>query len=216
MTKRVRITGWGAASGPLRLGPVTLVALAVVGCSSNEVFDFDRSAPDEFAVVSRAPLSVPPDFNLRPPAPGAPRPQEGTTTDRARATVFGQPLDVEDTGRFTVAADGRVIERSALATTGEEALLIRAGADRAEPGIREIVNRETAELIEANTFLLDRILFWRGQRPQGEVVNAAEEAERLRQNRIAGQPLTEGETPTIERRREGPLEGLFGIRGAGT
>ena len=38
--------------------------------------------PDEFAVESRAPLTVPPDFDLRPPEPGAPRPQEKTAKQR--------------------------------------------------------------------------------------------------------------------------------------
>ena len=34
----------------------------------------DRNRPDEFAVQRQAPLVVPPDFNLQPPQPGAPRP----------------------------------------------------------------------------------------------------------------------------------------------
>ncbi len=45
----------------------------------------DRSSPDEFAVESRAPLTIPPDFALRPPQPGAPRPQEITAADRTRS-----------------------------------------------------------------------------------------------------------------------------------
>ncbi len=38
-----------------------------------------REAPDEFEVMSRAPLEMPPaDYNIRPPRPGAPRPQDST------------------------------------------------------------------------------------------------------------------------------------------
>jgi len=47
----------------------------------------DRVGPDEFAIESRAPLLIPPDFNLRPPQPGAPRPQEPTAAERARRVV---------------------------------------------------------------------------------------------------------------------------------
>jgi len=58
------------------------------GCSDfRKAVGMDRTGPDEFAVESRAPLTIPPDFELRPPKPGAPRPQEGTTADRARKVV---------------------------------------------------------------------------------------------------------------------------------
>ncbi len=54
------------------------------GCSDfKQVIGIDPTMPDEFAVESRAPLTIPPDFNLRPPEPGAPRPQEQSTEQQA-------------------------------------------------------------------------------------------------------------------------------------
>ena len=50
-----------------------------------------RERPDEFAVQRQAPLVVPPDFSLTPPAPGAPRPTEGTAADQALDALFGGP-----------------------------------------------------------------------------------------------------------------------------
>ena len=47
-------------------------------CGSNGLLNRDR--PDEFAVQRQAPLVVPPDFNLVPPKPGAPRPAKGSVT----------------------------------------------------------------------------------------------------------------------------------------
>jgi hypothetical protein len=47
----------------------------------------DRVGPDEFAVESRAPLTIPPDFDLRPPQPGAARPQDVTSAERARRVI---------------------------------------------------------------------------------------------------------------------------------
>ena len=47
----------------------------------------DRVGPDEFAVESRAPLTIPPEFDLRPPQPGAPRPQDVTAAERARKVI---------------------------------------------------------------------------------------------------------------------------------
>jgi Protein of unknown function (DUF3035) len=47
----------------------------------------DQVGPDEFAVESRAPLTIPPEFDLRPPQPGAPRPQEITAAERAKKVI---------------------------------------------------------------------------------------------------------------------------------
>ena len=50
-------------------------ALAVSGCSSmRDAAGLTKRSPDEFAVSTKAPLVIPPDFNLRPPMPGAPMP----------------------------------------------------------------------------------------------------------------------------------------------
>ena len=59
--------------------PFLSLALAVTllsGCeSARKAFSGDKNAPDEFAVYSRPPLSLPPDYRLRPPPPGTFPPQ---------------------------------------------------------------------------------------------------------------------------------------------
>lgn len=50
---------------------------------------FNRQRPDEFAVQRQAPLVVPPDFALVPPAPGAPRPMDQGTAAQAQNALFG-------------------------------------------------------------------------------------------------------------------------------
>ena len=52
---------------------------------------FNRQRPDEFAVQRQAPLVVPPDFALVPPAPGAPRPTDQSTAAQAQGALFGPP-----------------------------------------------------------------------------------------------------------------------------
>jgi hypothetical protein len=65
-----------------------LALLLLPGCSDFRVaLGMDRVGPDEFAVESRAPLTIPPDFDLRPPQPGAPRPQDVTSAERARRVI---------------------------------------------------------------------------------------------------------------------------------
>jgi hypothetical protein len=63
--------------------------LLVAGCGGNwkQAVGIEPTSPDEFAVEQRAPLTMPPDFNLRPPEPGASRPQERSVTSRAQGVV---------------------------------------------------------------------------------------------------------------------------------
>jgi hypothetical protein len=65
-----------------------ITPLLLAGCSDfRKALGLDRTGPDEFAVESRAPLTIPPDFDLRPPQPGATRPQDVTAAERARKVI---------------------------------------------------------------------------------------------------------------------------------
>jgi hypothetical protein len=62
--------------------------LLLSGCADfRRVIGMERTGPDEFAVETRAPLTIPPDFDLRPPQPGAPRPQEVPAVEKARSAI---------------------------------------------------------------------------------------------------------------------------------
>src|SRR5260370_22273027 len=65
------------------------LAMTLGGCTDiRRALGMEKVIPDEFAVVSRAPLAVPPDFSLRPPQPGAAPSQEVAAQDRAKDAVF--------------------------------------------------------------------------------------------------------------------------------
>lgn len=67
---------------------LVLLSVAVSGCSNfKQLIGIEPTSPDEFAVESRAPLTIPPDFNLRPPAPGANRPQEVSAASKAKTAI---------------------------------------------------------------------------------------------------------------------------------
>ena len=62
--------------------------MLLAGCSDfRRAIGMDKVGPDEFAVESRAPLTIPPDYDLRPPQPGASRPQETTAAEKARKAI---------------------------------------------------------------------------------------------------------------------------------
>jgi hypothetical protein len=72
------------------IGAAILSATLLAGCGGGKGGILaGRNAPDEFAVSRRAPLTIPPDFALVPPKPGAPRPQEADSSTQALNAMFG-------------------------------------------------------------------------------------------------------------------------------
>jgi hypothetical protein len=189
---------------------LALLAPAVAGCSSTkEMLGLTKRSPDEFQVVSRAPLSMPPDYSLRPPTPGAPRPQEGTTREQAqnivtnysdRTTAPLQPDQIPQIGEG---------EPTSTESEGESVFLQSASLTGIDPNIRKLVDEETAEDQGASQSFLDDLVFWRAPEPYGTVVDPVAEQKRLQENQALGQPTDTGETPIIERKKKGLLEGIF-------
>lgn len=83
-----------------------------------------RSAPDEYAVIARPPLSVPPEFDLRPPS-SAPLDNSEDAASKARSIIKGQ--------------EGQSIQSGDLPTMtrAEQNLLVKAGQENADPSIRD-------------------------------------------------------------------------------
>jgi hypothetical protein len=189
----VRRSIWGQITG-------AVLALAVLsGCgSTRQMLGLDKQTPDEFKIINRAPLSLPPDYALRIPEPGAVRPQEQTIPQRAIAAITGTPVSA-------VAPSGN----PAGADPGEAAFTKQFGADRAMPDIREVVERENSVLTAEDKTFLDSLMFWRSSEDRSPVVDAQREAQRLRENAALGKPVDDGETPTIQKRKKALLEGIF-------
>jgi hypothetical protein len=87
MSKEYRVRG--AGRGLVALAVVCIAGLAFgTGCTDfKKMVGLEPTLPDEFAVESRAPLTIPPDFDLRPPEPGAPRPQEKSAGQQAEQII---------------------------------------------------------------------------------------------------------------------------------
>ena len=113
------------------------------GCqSTSRALGLTRVTPDEFRVVAKAPLVLPPDYALRPPAPGEPRPQELQPESAARNALLGQ----------------RDAERR---SDGEKLLVAKAGAEKADPLVRYVVDDEFGDISHKEKSFADRVMFWK-------------------------------------------------------
>ncbi len=199
MSKEAKISrsaGWSAKAGML-----AVFSMSLAGCGGDSLQDtlgYGKSAPDEFAIVTKAPLVIPPDYSLRPPQPGAPRPQE---------------MEIQP----ALGAQRALIGDNALAEGGDGSLAGRTGAARADRRHRSRPahppGRECGDALagRARQDFVDSVIFWKepGPTPDEKLVNPAEESQRIQQNEAEGKPVTEGETPTVEQKKEGLLEGIF-------
>jgi len=169
-----------------------VASTALVGCeSTKQALGITKVVPDEFRVVTMAPLVVPPDYSLRPPAPGEPRPDELQPESAARQALMGQR-----------AAEDR--------SEGEKLLAAKAGADHADPLIRYVVDDEFGAIAHKDTGFANWVMFWRRGKPAVQPVQTAAatgadtstpidpaiEAERI-------QKLTGGRTVVIARAPQG-------------
>ncbi|MFX4219972.1 MAG: DUF3035 domain-containing protein [Thalassobaculum sp.] len=195
-----------------RIVPATVLAVILAvglgGCGQlRDALGQTKDPPDEFQVVARAPLALPPNYDLRPPRPGAPRPQERSTTDAAAERILGRAARGSTS---TSGAPGAVPAAPVIVNSiGEARFRKQLGLDQAEPGIRETVDVETADYVYETQYPIDRLLFWKDDPAPGVLLDATKEQQRLQENAALGRKPNEGELPTITRRREGLLQRIF-------
>jgi predicted small secreted protein len=179
------------------LACVALLALSACNTMKKEL-GVGRNSPDEFMVVKRAPLSLPPDYSLRPPSDSDVAPASDAS-NQAKALLMGEGA-----------------EETAASGGSENALLDQMGAEKANPEIRSIINEENGYIAVKNEKLVDKLIFWKDEQDQGisdddldsSVVNPGQEAERLKKNEEEGRPVNEGKVPTIEKKK-GTIDKLF-------
>ena len=112
----------------------SIVAMTLSACGSNSLFS--RQRPDEMAVSRQAPLVVPPDFSLTPPAPGAARPGNETTAEQTLRALFGG---------------------ESPRSPAEDAIIGSADGARADPGIRSQVGSPDTQVVDKGLVTRDII-----------------------------------------------------------
>jgi hypothetical protein len=168
----------------IRLTAVAAAALALVGCESfREAAGIVKTPPDEFAVVTKAPLVIPPDYNLKPPKPGAPPTNQSSPTESAQSALEG--------------TDPAVIAASLPTTYSpeERTILANTGAATADHGIREQISADAKSMETADQSFTDQLLFNSGPTPdKGTPVDADAEHDKLVAEKTNGQTPVDDQT----------------------
>lgn len=127
------------------LAAVAVSSLALTACASRSkdptLLEGARQ-PDEFRLIAHRPLVVPPEYGLRPPVPGQPRPQELQPETAARSALLGQAFDPN-------------------ASQGERLFLAKAGVDAANANMRQVVDDEFADVTYKSKSFADKVMFWK-------------------------------------------------------
>ena len=159
----------------LRFAVLGVSFVALMGCSSiRNAAGLGKEGPDEFAVVTKQPLVIPPEYNLRPPRDGAPPTNQVAPTDAAQSALFdNDPATAAKyvTGDFSQA---------------EKLLLAQTGAVNTDPAIRQEVASDGRAMEAADDTFTQKVLFWQDKKPPGQNVNAESEDKRLSAQKAAG------------------------------
>ncbi len=177
-----------------------LALVALAGCSSvKKELGVDRNSPDEFMVVKRAPLTLPPDYSLRPPSDAN----------------IAAPSDAVTTAESAVMGDSKKTV-TAKPAAGDKAFLGSLGADADNGDIRRKIDEDNGYISLENRSLADKLSDWKDGDSSAVVkdhapvstVDAAAEADRLKKNKAEGKPVNEGDVPVIKK-TSGTLDKIF-------
>jgi hypothetical protein len=130
----------------MRAAAILGVGLTLMGCQSfRQATGAVKQPPDEFTVLTKAPLVIPPDYNLRPPQPGIASRNEPDPDEQARVLLFQNP----------------VAQAAALGTAysdGEKTLLTKTNALSVDPNIRRTLSTDVGQEDQGTEFS-QRVLF---------------------------------------------------------
>ena len=179
----------------LRLALLAAGAVALTGCDSlRNAAGMGKDQPDEFAVVTKAPLVLPPDYNLRPPRDGAPPTNQIDPTTSAQTALF----DSQDPATAAKMIPGDYSE-------SEKQVLASAGAVNPDHGIRQLIATDDRSAEASNDDFTKKVLFWQGEKTPGTNVDAESEARRIDAQKNGGatpQTKKPSDSATIDKKED--------------
>ena len=120
------------------------VAVLLSGCDSvRQATGAEKTPPDEFTVLSKSPLVIPPDYDLRPPPPGI---------------ASRNDPDADETGGNLSLPTATAASLGAAYSDGEKMLLSKTNALSVDPNIRKTITID-AGLEDQGAGFAQKVLF---------------------------------------------------------
>ncbi len=110
----------------LSLALALLATSSLSGCGGlKDALGANKYPPDEFAVVSKRALVIPPDYNLRPPGPNSPKPKDADPSEMALLALFPESK-----------------RQVAISSPAEQQLMKATGGNTADSNVRSDLSPE--------------------------------------------------------------------------
>ena len=118
-----------------------LATSTLSGCGGlKDALGANKYPPDEFAVVSKRALVIPPDYNLRPPGPNAPKPKDADPSEMALLAMFPESK--------------RQVQ---ISSPAEQQLLKATGGNSADADVRSDLSPDGSVVNKGN--MTDKLLY---------------------------------------------------------
>ena len=169
-----------------QIAVLVCAGVTLAGCDTiRDAAGITKHSPDEFAIVTKTPLVIPPDYNLRPPKPGAAPTNQVSPTNAAQAALFNS-----DPAAAAAAMPGAYSD-------GEKTLLANAGAANADSSIRSELVTDSNSASGTDEDFSNQVMFWQGApaNANGTAVNADAEAARVQAAKTDGANPAAGALP---------------------
>ncbi len=159
---------------------VLALSLGLGGCGGGgetvgEALGYERAGPDEMTVIKRPPLTVPPDYNLRPPRANQPQSEADDASNAARETLIG-PLSTVASGPSDGSNEtlAKASDRAKATLTGQQATAAENVVSPGQSALLDRTNRvegdldalnETRDENRVDGALLRRLVTWKPAPP---------------------------------------------------
>ena len=155
---------------------ILLSLIILSSCSVNkQSLGLGRQNHDEFTVMKRRPLSMPPEYNLAPPEPGKEPLQPIKPAEDAETALFGNAESEKD-----------------YISNADQTFLDKLGTEQYHPNIRKILDDEVENDPANDKYLIDNVMFWK-DKDNSVIIDNIEEAKRLKANKEQGLPVDNGD-----------------------
>lgn len=170
------------------------IAITLTACTGSEVkgaLGLKKRAPDEFMVLSRPALTVPPTFDLPEPEQTTITPPQSVASGKAKKVLFG-------------ASNAATVGK----TKAESLLLNKAGFENAQSDIRQQLDEDVRALEEPIAAEEEKGFFSRLIEPikldeaSDPIVNPMAEKERIQNAKASGETVDGEDAETIQPKGE--------------